>query len=113
MGSTVLPYATGIDVPAPARSTLVLLLNQRLADMVDLFNQTKYAHWNVKGPGFIALHELFDDVAERVEEHCDLMAERVVALGGTADGTTRQAASRSALAEYELSAVDGPQHVRA
>jgi len=113
VGSTATPYTTGIDVPAPARATLVGLLNQRLADMVDLFNQTKYAHWNVKGPAFIALHELFDAVAERVEEHCDLLAERVVALGGTADGTTRQAASRSAIGEYELSAVDGPQHVTA
>lgn len=54
MQSTVVPYATGIDVPAQARVTLVPLLNQRLADMVDLFNQTKYAHWNVKDPTFIA-----------------------------------------------------------
>ena len=113
MQSSVVPYATAIDLPAQARSALVPLLNQRLADMVDLFNQTKYAHWNVKGPSFIALHELFDDVAERVEEHCDLLAERVVALGGTAAGTTRQAAAHSTIGEYELSAVDGPQHVRA
>jgi starvation-inducible DNA-binding protein len=113
MPSTAVPYATGIDVPAKARVTLVALLNQRLADMVDLFNQTKFAHWNVKGAAFIALHELFDAVAERVEDHCDLLAERAVALGGSAEGTTRQAAARSALAEYDLSAVDGPQHVRA
>jgi quercetin dioxygenase-like cupin family protein len=57
-----------------------------LADMVDPFNKTRHAHWNVKGPGFVALHELFDDVAERVEGHCDLLAERVVALGGAANG---------------------------
>jgi starvation-inducible DNA-binding protein len=113
MGTKAVPCTTGIDVPGPVRAKLVALLNQRLADMVDLFNQTKYAHWNVKGPSFIALHELFDDVAERVEEHCDLLAERVVSLGGTAQGTTRQAASHSAIAEYELSAIDGPQHVRA
>src|SRR5215510_14271746 len=105
MGSTAtaVPYATGIDVPVPARATLAGLLNQSLADLVDLFNQTKYAHWNVKGADFIALHELFDDVAERVEEHCDLVAERVVTLGGTAEGTTRQAVARSAIAEYDLS----------
>ena len=113
MRSTAVPYTTGIDLAAPVRATLVPLLNQRLADMVDLFNQTKYAHWNVKGPSFIALHELFDDVAERVEDHCDLLAERVVALGGTAEGTARQPASRSAIAEYEIPAVDGPQHVKA
>src|SRR5215468_3177224 len=111
--TTALPFATGIDVPAPARTTLVTLLNQRLADMIDLFNQTKHAHWNVKGPGFIALHELFDDIAERVEEHSDLLAERVVALGGVAEGTTRQAAARSSSGEYDLTAVEGERHVRA
>jgi DNA-binding ferritin-like protein len=29
---------------------------------------TKHAHWNVKGPSFIALHELFDQVAEHVDK---------------------------------------------
>lgn len=57
--------------------------------MIDLFNQTKHAHWNVKGPEFMQLHELFDSIAERVEEGCDLLAERVVTLGGIAAGTTR------------------------
>src|SRR5260221_7960581 len=104
---------TRIDVPAVIRARLVPLLNQRLADMLDLFNQTKHAHWNVQGANFIALHELFDDIAERVEEHCDLMAERVVTLGGIAQGTTRQAAAASALGEYDLAAVDGAQHVQA
>jgi starvation-inducible DNA-binding protein len=104
---------TRIDVAAGARERLVPLLNASLADMIDLFNQTKHAHWNVKGPAFIALHELFDDVAERVEEHCDLLAERVVALGGTAAGTTRQSAAASRLAEYDLEAAAGERHVHA
>ncbi len=112
MASAVLPHATSIDLPEKARSALVPPLNQQLADMIDLFNQTKHAHWNVKGPGFIALHELFDDVAERVEEHCDLLVERVVTLGGTANGTTRQSAAGSRLGEYDLRAVDGDDHVR-
>ena len=73
-----------------ARISLARLLNQRLADMIDLFNQTKHAHWNVKGPEFMQLHELFDGVAERVEEGCDLLAERVVTLGVAAEGTTRR-----------------------
>jgi starvation-inducible DNA-binding protein len=108
-----LAYATGIDVAVSARESLVSLLNQRLADMVDLFNQTKFAHWNVKGAAFIALHELFDQIAERVEEHCDLLAERVVMLGGRAEGTTRQSAARSSIKEYDVCAVDGAQHVAA
>ena len=107
------PFATEIDVAPATRDRLVPVLNQCLADMTDLFTQTKHAHWNVKGPQFIALHELFDQIAGRVAEHGDLLAERVVALGGVANGTLRQAAAASALREYDLSAVDGAQHVRA
>jgi starvation-inducible DNA-binding protein len=107
------PFATGIDVAPATRERLVPMLNQCLADMTDLFTQTKHAHWNVKGPQFIALHELFDQMAGRVAEHCDLLAERVAALGGVANGTLRQAAAASALGEYDLSAVDGSQHARA
>jgi starvation-inducible DNA-binding protein len=106
-------YETRIDLGKQARLTLARLLNQNLADMIDLFNQTKYAHWNVKGPEFMQLHELFDGVAERVEEGCDLIAERVVTLGGVAEGTTRQSAECSTIGEYDLDAVDGLEHVRA
>jgi starvation-inducible DNA-binding protein len=106
-------YETRIDLGRQARLSLARLLNQRLADMIDLFNQTKHAHWNVKGPEFMQLHELFDGVAERVEESCDLLAERVVTLGVAAEGTTRQSAAASTIGEYDLGAVDGLDHVRA
>jgi starvation-inducible DNA-binding protein len=105
-------FETAIEIKAPARLSLIAVLNQRLADMIDLFNQTKHAHWNVKGTDFIQLHELFDDIAERVEEGCDLLAERVVTLGGVAAGTTRQSAKGSSLGEYDLNAVGGTEHVR-
>lgn len=105
-------FKTAIDIPPAAREGLIALLNARLADAIDLFNQSKHAHWNVKGPAFIALHELFDQIAERVEESCDLLAERAVTLGGVAHGTTRQAAAASTLQEYDLDAVDGLDHVR-
>ena len=106
-------YETRIDIGQQARLSLTRLLNRRLADMIDLFNQTKHAHWNVKGSEFMQLHELFDDIAERVEEGCDLIAERVVTLGGAAEGTTRQSAANSTIGEYDLDAVDGLEHVRA
>ena len=77
-------FDTRNDLPANTRTKVIELLNARLADAIDLGAQTKHAHWNVKGPNFIALHELFDKVAESVEEHIDTLAERVTALGGTA-----------------------------
>jgi starvation-inducible DNA-binding protein len=95
------------------RAKAIELLNARLADCIDLQTQCKQAHWNVKGPTFIALHELFDQVNEAVEDYVDDIAERAVQLGGVAAGTARTVAKRSSLAEYPASAVDGRSHVEA
>lgn len=106
-------FKTSIDIPEKRRVELIALLNARLADTLDLKLQTKHAHWNVKGPQFQQLHELFDAIATRLEEHSDLIAERITALGGMANGTTRQIAAASTLAEYDLHATAGTEHVRA
>ena len=87
-------YETENDIPEQRRSELNALMNQRLADAVDLQMQMKQAHWNVKGPHFIGLHELFDKIDEAVEAYVDLIAERIVQLGGIAEGTARVAAER-------------------
>jgi starvation-inducible DNA-binding protein len=92
---------------------VIELLNARLADAIDLQTQTKLAHWNVKGPNFIALHELFDKISEDVEDYVDDIAERAVQLGGVAEGTARMAAKRSSLNEYPSSAAVGRSHVEA
>src|SRR5690242_18633115 len=78
-------YSTKNDLPEANRVEALDLLNQRLADCIDLQTQCKQAHWSVKGPSFIALHKLFDEVNEAVEEYVDLIAERVVQLGGIAE----------------------------
>jgi len=106
-------YETENDIPEKRRSELNALMNLRLASAVDLQMQIKQAHWNVKGPSFIALHELFDQVDEAVESYVDMIAERIVQLGGIAEGTARVAASRSQLEEYPLMIADGMAHVEA
>ena len=106
-------FKTKNDIPEATRVKVVELLNARLADCIDLQTQTKQAHWNVKGPHFIALHELFDKINEDVEDYVDDIAERAVQLGGVAEGTARTAAKRSSLAEYPAKAVDGHSHVEA
>ena len=87
-------YETENDLSKENRTQLNALLNQRVASAVDLQMQMKQAHWNVKGPSFIGLHELFDKVAEAVEGYVDEIAERIVQLGGVAEGTVRMAAAR-------------------
>ena len=106
-------YQTENDISQKHRSELNALMNQRLASAVDLQLQMKQAHWNVKGPSFIALHELFDKVDEAVEDYVDMIAERIVQLGGIAEGTARVAASRTRLPEYPLTIADGMAHVEA
>ena len=106
-------YDTRIDLSAQIREASVALLQAQLVDSVDLFTQVKQAHWNVKGPAFIALHELFDGVAEFIEDHSDLLAERITALGGRADGTVRVAAAGSTLAEYAFAIRTGTDHAAA
>lgn len=112
MESTTM-YETENDLPKADRVELISLINQRLADIIDLKAQIKQAHWNVKGPHFIGLHELFDDIAEEVEKYVDMVAERAVQLGGIALGTVRVAAHRSVLDEYPLDIADGSSHVEA
>src|SRR5438034_11075740 len=106
-------FKTKNDLSEATRAKVVELLNARLADCTDLQTQTKQAHWNVKGPNFIALHELFDKVNEDVEDYVDLIAERAVQLGGLAEGTARMAVKRSSLAEYPASGPRGQDHVAA
>jgi starvation-inducible DNA-binding protein len=106
-------HDTRNDLPARTRAKVIESLNARLADAIDLGAQAKHAHWNVKGPQFIALHELFDKLAESVEAHIDELAERITALGGTAHGTIQAVARTSALTPYPESIVEGLAHVDA
>ncbi|GAC1652445.1 MAG: DNA starvation/stationary phase protection protein Dps [Gemmatimonadaceae bacterium] len=106
-------HRTKNGLPEGTRTKAAALLQQRLADCIDLQSQCKQAHWNVKGENFIALHKLFDDVNEAVGEYVDLLAERAVQLGAQVEGTARAVARRSKLTEYPLDAVRGEEHVEA
>jgi starvation-inducible DNA-binding protein len=93
-------YKTQNDLSANAKSVSIGILNARLADSIDLALLTKQAHWNIKGPQFIALHEMIDGFRTELDDHVDTMAERVVQLGGTALGTTQVVAKATTLTPY-------------
>ncbi|MBX9759702.1 MAG: DNA starvation/stationary phase protection protein Dps [Beijerinckiaceae bacterium] len=101
---------TRIDLGENARRQMCELLNARLADALDLAGQCKQAHWNVKGPNFSALHELFDTLHANVNVHVDTIAERVVALGGTALGTVGIVAASTTLPAYPTDIRSGTDH---
>lgn len=107
-------YTTRNTLPEPVREQAVALLQEGLVFGVDLERQAKQAHWNVKGPNFIALHELFDEMVTAAIEYTDTCAERLVALGGVADGTVQTVAKTTALTPaYPVSIRSGFDHVNA
>lgn len=105
-------FDTHIDLKGKVREQMFTLLNQQLADTFDLYSQIKQAHWNVKGAQFYALHELYDDLAAKLLEPIDEIAERVTALGGSAHGTIHMAAEMSRLPDFPL-VVNGMESVQA
>ncbi len=105
-------FPSHINLSRETRSELIDMLNTNLATAVDLHWQVKQAHWNIRGSHFISRHLLFDKVADHVRAHADELAERAGALGGYAEGTIRLAVKNTELQEYDLSAVNGDDHVR-
>jgi starvation-inducible DNA-binding protein len=106
-------YETSNDLTPATRQSMIALLNEHLADAIDLHLQAKQAHWNIKGPNFVGLHDLFDRVAAQALEFADDIAERAVALGGIARGTLQMVSAQSQLREYPSEVSDWREHVRA
>ncbi|MEO5968891.1 MAG: DNA starvation/stationary phase protection protein Dps [Bdellovibrionia bacterium] len=106
-------FKTKIDLSEPIRSKVVEMLNQRVAECIDLTLQAKQAHWNVKGPNFRSLHKLFDTVSSGVQKSGDLLAERLVQLGGIAMGTVEAVIDQSRLQAYPLTIMEEADHLDA
>jgi starvation-inducible DNA-binding protein len=106
-------YKSHNDLSANAKAVSIGVLNARLTDSIDLALLTKQAHWNIKGPQFIALHEMIDGFRTEIDEHVDTMAERVVQLGGTALGTAQTVAKGTTLAPYPTDIYTSKAHLGA
>ena len=106
-------YKTSNDLAPTTRRSVVKMLNEQLAGVIDLQLQAKQAHWNVKGPNFSGLHDLFEEIAGQAAEYADMIAERAAALGGVARGTLQAVSAQSHLPEYPLEAGEWRAHVRA
>ncbi len=99
-------HKTKISIPEKKRIELIKMLNKSLASTSDLSIQMKHAHWNIKGKEFIALHKLFDEIAEEVENQVDVIAERVTSLGGTALGTVQEIVKNTNLRTFPIDIFD-------
>lgn len=104
-------FVTGLE--NQTQEQMVDLLNARLADGIDLRLAVKQAHWNLRGRGFIGVHELLDDISARLGESTDMMAERVALMGGYARGTTQVVADKTTLSPYPVELTDIEDHIEA
>ena len=92
--------ATKNSLPSNVKETIIASLNDALAATIDLALVTKQAHWNVRGPEFIGVHEMLDNLRDGLDEQVDTIAERVAQLGGTALGTVQIVAETTKLKPY-------------
>lgn len=106
-------FTSRIDLSEHLRKQACALLQARLSDALDLEAQAKQAHWNVKGPHFLQLHELFDRLHSEIEGFVDDLAERITALGHVADGRIATTAAATTLYGYPLEATGGEAHLKA
>lgn len=101
------------DIPANTKHAAIDMLNARVADAIDLSLAIKQAHWNVKGPNFIAIHEFLDTLRTAMDPLVDEMAERVAQLGGVALGTVQTVGKATTLASYPTDIHAAHDHLEA
>jgi len=111
--SSRLPAHAAVDLASNTKRAMIDLCNARLAEAIDLALITKQAHWNIKGPTFIAVHLLLDDLRTQLDEHVDIIAERVAQLDGIALGTVQTTAQNTSLAAYPTDIRQIPDHLKA
>ena len=112
MAKAAKPQTTRNDVPGNAKQVSIGVLQACLADGIDLYNATRQAHWNVKGPHFGELHKLFEEFYNLLHVDTDDLAERIVQLGGTAMGTTQVLGNTTRLPPYPTDVYAGMEHVK-
>lgn len=101
------------DLKSNTKKKAIDLLNARLAESIDIALITKQAHWNLKGPNFIAIHEMLDKFRKEIDGHVDTIAERAAQLGGLAFGTTQAVAKATPLKPYPLDITSTTDHLAA
>jgi starvation-inducible DNA-binding protein len=93
--------AIDIGIPDKDRAKIVDGLSRVLADTYSLYLKTHNFHWNVEGPMFNSLHQMFMEQYTELWTALDAIAERIRALGYPAPGTYKQFAKLTSIEETD------------
>ena len=112
MQNTILSRSTKLKFDDKVLSESIRVLSSHLADFLNLALMTKQAHWNMRGPNFIAVHEMLDPFNEKLLEYADTFAERIVQMGGTANGTAETIIAETNLSSYPTDIYEVSVHLQ-
>ena len=112
MQNTILSRPTKLKFDDKVLSESLRILSAQLADFLNLALMTKQAHWNMRGQNFIAVHEMLDPFNEKLLEYADTFAERIVQMGGTANGTVETIIAETNLSSYPTDIYDVSLHLQ-
>jgi len=99
--------AIDIGISAEDRQDIATELSRFLADAYTLYLKTHNFHWNVTGPMFNALHNMFEAQYTEQWNALDDIAERIRALGYNAPGSYAEFIKLSSIKE-EPGATEAP-----
>jgi starvation-inducible DNA-binding protein len=109
--TTPVTTVPGLD-EEQARS-VITILQERLASLLDLQLTLKHVHWNVVGLNFISIHEFLDPQVDAVRKMSDAVAERIATLGGEPLGTPGAIVRFRTWDDYELNREPAVRHLSA
>jgi starvation-inducible DNA-binding protein len=116
MTNTAIEPTPSITVPGLSNeqsASLITILQERLAALLDLQLTLKHIHWNVVGVNFISIHEFLDPQVDSVREMTDAVAERIATLGGEPMGTPGAIVQFRSWDDYALNREPTVRHLAA
>ena len=110
---TTTPATTVPGLDEDSAVTIITILQERLASLLDLQLTLKHVHWNVVGLNFISIHEFLDPQVDSVRSMSDAVAERIATLGGEPLGTPGAIVKFRSWDDYELNREPAVRHLSA